>query len=89
MTPNLPDDVLGDPLAVSMARTMAAANKRARELGVDAGQCLITVSQDAAGGEPRWRVNYGPRNYVGRRGGDLIIDVNPADYSIARVLRGQ
>jgi hypothetical protein len=89
MNANLPDDVLGDALAVSMARVVAAANKRAHELGVDAGQCVISVAQEATGGEPRWRVNYGPKNYVGRRGGDLVIDVNPADYTVAKVLRGQ
>jgi hypothetical protein len=89
MNANLPDDVLGDAIAVSMARVMAAANKRARELGVDAGQCVISIAQEATDGVPRWRVNYGAKNYVGRRGGDLVIDVNPADYSIAKVLRGQ
>ncbi len=36
-----------------------------------------------------WRVNYGAKDYIGRRGGDLIIDVNPEDISIHRVLWGQ
>jgi hypothetical protein len=77
MSPIIPDEVL------------TAANKQARELGVDASQCLITISQDSRGGETRWRVNYGAKEAVGRRGGDLIVDVNPTDYSIAKVLRGQ
>lgn len=89
MNLNLPDEVLGDALAVSVARMMAAANKRARELGVDASQCLISIAQDSRGGDSHWRVNYGAKEYVGRRGGDLIIDVNPVDCSIAKVLRGQ
>jgi hypothetical protein len=89
MNPNLSDEVLGDALAVSLARMMAAANKRARELGIDASQCLITIAQDSRDGSANWRVNYGSKEYVGRRGGDLIIDVNPADCSIAKVLRGQ
>jgi hypothetical protein len=89
MNSNLPDEVLGDSLAVSLARMMAAANKRARELGVDASQCLITISQDSRSGEMRWRVNYGAKEPIGRRGGDLIIDMNPVDFSIAKVLRGQ
>ncbi len=82
-------DFLNDPIAILVARMIAAANKRARELGVDAGQSLITISQRPAGGEMVWRVNYGPKDYIGRRGGDLIIDVNPADCSIAKVLRAQ
>ncbi len=89
MNPNLPDEVLGDTLAVSLARVMAAANKRAQELGVKAGDCLITITQDAVGAGTRWRVNYGARDPVGRRGGDLMIDIDPADCSVARVLRGQ
>ena len=35
MSGNLPDDVLRDDLAVSLARMIANANARARELGVD------------------------------------------------------
>ena len=75
-------------MAVSLARVLAAANKRAREIGIDLSQSLITVSQNVNNGS-YWRVNYGPRDYLGRRGGDLIIDVNAADASIKRVLRGQ
>ncbi len=89
MTATLTADVLQDDIAVSLARVMAAANKRARELGIDALQSLITISQRSFEGGVLWRVNYGPRDYVGRRGGDLIIDVDPADATIRQVLRGQ
>ena len=89
MPTSLTADVLQDDIAISLARVMAAANKRAREMGVDALQSLITVSQRAFDGGLVWRVNYGPRQYIGRRGGDLIIEVDPADDSIKQVLRGQ
>lgn len=89
MNLNLPDDILDDALAVSLARMLAAANKRARELGVDAKQCSISIAQNGLDTDANWRVNYGAKDYVGRRGGDLIIDVNPVDCSIAKVLRGQ
>lgn len=36
-----------------------------------------------------WRVSYGAQNYVGRRGGDLVIDVDSGDASVKQVLRGQ
>jgi hypothetical protein len=36
-----------------------------------------------------WRINYGPRDYVGRRGGDLIIEVDPDNARINQVLWGQ
>jgi hypothetical protein len=50
---------------------------------------LITVTQRSLNGDMFWRINYGPKDYVGRRGGDLIIEVNPVDASINQVLWGQ
>jgi len=89
MATTLAADVLQDDIAVSLARAIAAANKRARELGVEALQSLITITQRSLNGSLLWRINYGPRDYVGRRGGDLIIEVDPSDASIKQVLRGQ
>ena len=82
-------DVLQDDLAVSLARAIAAANKRAHELGINAVQSLITITQQSSNSNALWRINYGPKDYVGRRGGDLIIDVDPIDASIKKVLWGQ
>lgn len=83
-------DVLEDPLAVSLARALAAANKRAQEAGVNALESRITVTQQSDDDAPLvWRINYGPQNPVGRRGGDLLIEVNGEDASIRRTLRGQ
>jgi len=84
----LSSDVLQDDLAVTLARVMATANKRARELGVDTVQSLITITQRFDNGI-LWRVNYGPKDYIGRRGGDLIIEVGGEDIRIKQVLRGQ
>ncbi len=80
-------DVLQDDVAVSVARAVAAANRHARELNVDVGNALITITQIIDNGM-RWRVNYGPKDYVGRRGGDLVIEVDAGDASIKKVLRG-
>ncbi|MDQ3011545.1 MAG: hypothetical protein M3X11_12670 [Acidobacteriota bacterium] len=84
----LSSDVLQDDLAVLLARVVAAANKRAIELGVDVRQSIVTVTQ-MTNGEACWRINYGPKDYIGRRGGDLIVDVDGTDTSIKRVLHGQ
>jgi len=81
-------DVLQDDMAVMLARVMAAANKRARELGVDVLQSFITITQQVDNGL-LWRVNYGPRDYINKRGGDLMVDVNGEDMNIRQVLRGQ
>ena len=81
-------EVLQDELAMSLARALAVANKRARELGIDMLQSLITVTQRACNDQVLWRINYGPKDYVGRRGGDLIIEVDPINANV-QVLRGQ
>lgn len=89
MAATLTAEVLQDDIAVSLARAMATANKRARELGVDVLQSLITITQQVSDGTVLWRINYGPKDYVGRRGGDLIIEIDPYNASIRQVLRGQ
>ncbi len=89
MAAALTADVFEDDIAVSLARAMAAANKHARALGIDVLQMLITVTQRSLNGDMFWRINYGPKDYVGRRGGDLIIEVNSSDASINQVLWGQ
>jgi len=89
MAATLSADVLQDDIAVSFARAIASANKRARELGVDVLQSIISITQHSLNGDLLWRVSYGPKDYVGRRGGDLIIEVDPSDASIKQVLWGQ
>lgn len=84
----LSSDVLQDDMAVALARVMATANKRARELGVDIIQSLITITQHFDNGM-LWRINYGPKDYINQRGGDLIIEVGGDDMNIKQVLRGQ
>lgn len=82
-------DVYQDAVAVSTANVMAVANKRANELGVDSLNSLITMTQYLQDGTMFWRVNYGPKEYISRRGGDLIIDVDALNGKIERVLWGQ
>jgi hypothetical protein len=84
----LSTDVLQDDIAISLARVMATANKRARELGVDILQSLITITQHFDNGM-LWRINYGPKDYIGKRGGDLMIEVGGDDMKIKQVLCGQ
>ncbi|MBI5650842.1 MAG: hypothetical protein HZC40_10435 [Chloroflexi bacterium] len=89
MAITLTADVLQDDIAVSLARAIATANKRAREAGIDVMQSIITITQRAFDGNLLWRINYGPKNYIGRRGGDFIVEIDPADASVKQVLRGQ
>ncbi len=85
----LSNETLQDEIAVSVAQVLASANRKAKELGVDVKTSLITVSQHPAKGVWLWRVHYGARDYGGRRGGDLMIDIDPANADITQILRGQ
>ena len=89
MAATLASDVLRDDLAVSVARALASANKRAQEFGIDVSQSLITITQCPEGDDVVWRINYGPQEVVARRGGDLIVEVDFNDASVKRVLHGQ
>ncbi len=81
--------VLDDELAMSVARAVAAANDRARREGIEVQQSLVTVAEQNEAGRTCWRISYGPRDYLRRRGGDLIIEVGVEDAQVRRVLRGQ
>lgn len=88
MSAVLTAEVLQDELAISLARIVAAANKSARDEGVNIAESLVTITQ-ISNGDLYWRVNYGVKDYINQRGGDVIIDVEASDLSIKRVMRGQ
>ena len=86
MTETLTTEILKDDIALSLAHVMTVANKRARELGVNILESFITITQHFLNGNTLWRINYGPKNYISRRGGDLIIEIDATDTSIKQVL---
>ena len=79
---------MADELVVSLAHILTTANRRARQLGCDVSQSLVTISQHFEGGS-FWRINHGAKNPVAERGGDLILEVNAETAEVKRVLRGQ
>lgn len=88
MSMTLTAEDMTDEFAVTVAHVLATANRRARQLGCDASQSLVTITQHFEGGW-LWRINYGAKNPVAQRGGDLIVEISAADGSVKRVLRGQ
>ena len=88
MSTTLTQEDLSDDFAVSIAHILAAANRRARDLGCEISQSLVTITQHFDG-DWFWRINYGPKNPKSQRGGDLIIEVNAENAQVKRVLRGQ
>ena len=89
MAASLTAEILQDDIVVSFARVLATANRKARESGVDLPNSLISVTQRAADGRLVWHINYGPKDYVGRRGGDFIVEIDAVDETVGKVLRGQ
>lgn len=71
------------------AAALALANEAAAAQGTDVAAALITISEDTPPPNRRWRVHYGPRDYVHRRGGDLIVLVDEQAGTVQQILRGQ
>lgn len=89
MAVSLTAEVYQDDMAVTLANALAAANRRAVEMGVDVADSLLTISQRIGHDGMIWRVNYGPREYINQRGGDLIVDVAAHSGEVEQVLYGQ
>lgn len=78
-----------DDIAVTTANILATANKRATEMGVDVAESLLTITQRLQDNIMYWRINYGPKDYINTRGGDLIVDVSAKSGKVEQVLWGQ
>jgi len=83
------EELREDDLALAVGRAVAAANKAALAHGKDLDASLITITEEAPPPQRLWRVHYGPREYVLRRGGDLIVFVEEQTGNVQRVVRGQ
>ena len=78
-----------DPLAMSAASALAVANEAALAHGTAPAKSLVTITEETAPTGLIWRINYGPRDFHNRRGGDLIVFVDDGSQTVQRVLRGQ
>jgi hypothetical protein len=78
-----------DGLAMSIARAVNSANDAAVAHGTNPSQALVTISEETSAGERLWRVHYGPRDYLSRRGGDLIIIIDDQAAEVRKIIRGQ
>ena len=83
------EEILKDPFVASVALSLSVANERAQEYGIDLTKYLISITQETTAEKVLWRIHYGPKDYIHRRGGDLVIYVSPEDGTIQKVLRGQ
>lgn len=78
-----------DHLAMSIARALALANEAALSQGIKPTDSSVTITEEASSGGRYWRIHYGPRDYINRRGGDLIVLVDEQGGAVQRIIRGQ
>jgi hypothetical protein len=83
------EDLQQDDLAMSVARALALANEAAVAHGTDPAASLVSILEEPSANGRLWRINYGPRNPIGRRGGDLIVLVDDRGQTVQRIIRGQ
>ena len=76
-------------LVASVARALTPANDAAIAQGTDPTESLVTITEESSPTGPVWRIHYGPRDYVGCRGGDLIVLVDERTDTVQRIIRGQ
>ena len=89
MAEAISSEILKNPTVASVALAVSVANEKAQEYGVDLTKCLISITQEMTEEQILWRIHYGPKDYIHRRGGDLVVYVHPQDGTINKVLRGQ
>jgi hypothetical protein len=78
-----------DSLAMSVARALALANAAALTQGADPADSLVTITEETSPTGRLWQIHYGPRDYVSRRGGALIVLVDEQGEAVQRIVRGQ
>lgn len=78
-----------DYLVMSVARALTLANEAALAQGIEPANSLVTITEETSPIGRLWRIHYGPRDYVGRRGGDLIVVVDERSEGVQRIIRGQ
>ena len=83
------EEMQHDELVMSVARALTLANEAAIAKGIEPGNSLVTITEETAPSGRMWRINYGPRDYVGLRGGDLIVLVDERGEAVQRVIYGQ
>ena len=82
-------DYQQDHLAMSVARALAIANAAAATQGTKPADSLVTIIEDPASPRHLWRIHYGPRDYIHRRGGDLTVLVDERAGVVQEIIRGQ
>ncbi len=74
---------------MSVAQALAVANEAALAHGTESAESLVTITEETSSAGTVWRIHFGPRDYIGRRGGDLIVLVDESTAAVQRIIRRQ
>lgn len=77
-----------DQLVMSVARALTLANGAAIAHGAAPADFLVTITEEPSQAGGVWRIHYGPRDFISRRGGDITVIVDERKAEV-RVVRGQ
>jgi len=78
-----------DSRAMTVAHVLAVANRAASAHGTDLSQSLITITEESPPMDHMWRIHYGPRDFINRRGGDLMVIIDDRGGQVQRIVHGQ
>jgi hypothetical protein len=77
-----------DRLALTIAGAVTLANETLVARGVNPAACVVMIEEVLSDTGRTWRMQYGPRDFVHRRGGVWIVVVDE-QAGVAEVIRGQ
>jgi hypothetical protein len=72
-----------------LTRILTVANEAADNECFCVAASLVTITEEPSPAGRIWRIHYGPRDYISRRGGDLNVLVEERTASVQRIIRGQ
>jgi len=85
----LESELDADTTAISLARAVVIANRRAVEMGYGLDQHRLSIEEHQSPDGSYWRIVYLPNAGVTRRGGGCQIDVDASNGRILQALRCQ
>jgi hypothetical protein len=89
MATSRPQDARQTQMVASVARALTLASEAAIAHGIDPANSLVTIAEEGSSAGRIWRIHYGARDYISRRGGDLIVLVDEQRDLVRRVMRGK
>jgi hypothetical protein len=76
-------------LVASVAGALTLSNDAAITQGTDPANSLVAIAEEQSSAGRVWCIKDGPRDYIGRRDGDMIVLADEGSDAGRRLIRGQ